>query len=197
MQSEDIMSDSQFLLLIKTLNKIASWLKWCFLSIVFAAVVLIFTGCAGYTINGIPTEKFKAMELKDGCKMVAGIATSSLVHFGGHVLAVNAMDKSWHLEDFRYEVVDSPMTDSEAAWMGRAGFIAQLFGGVLLNKFGPKESFFTSGYNIGTFTQIVTYPFIDGKYSDLEMINRNSNAGLELGLYTTASIYLMDIEKSK
>lgn len=153
--------------------------------------------CAGYTINGIPAQDFKNITPKQGVKLASGILTSNLVHFAGHVIAYEIMDKPWHLESGRYEIVDGYMTDSETAWAGRAGFITQLFCGYALNKLGPKNSYFIAGYNIGSFLEISTYPIFNTTYSDLKFIDRNSNASLEYGLYTAASIYLMDIHKTK
>ncbi|MFB5623158.1 MAG: hypothetical protein ACE5RH_04110, partial [Nitrosarchaeum sp.] len=153
------------------------------------------SGCAGYTINGIPSEGFRNITPKEGIKSLGGFAASNLVHIVGHAVVYGSMHKSWHIESARYEIVDGYLTDSEAAWAGRAGFIAQLIGGYALNKLGPKNSYFVAGYNMGSFFKISTYPILEGTYSDLELISRNSNSELEYGLYTAASIYLMDIHK--
>ena len=90
------------------------------------------------------------------------------------------------------EIVDGRMSDSQAAWFGRAGFLGQLAVGYGMRLAG-EQGYFVKGYQAGTLFEIATYPAVNawansGGGDDFEMIEREGNAGLEWAIYTTAAL---------
>ena len=163
----------------------------------FLVMVLLWCGCAGWTINGVPCERFKNMTAADAGYISAGIAASFAAHWVGHIATAELLGYDWHQEGLN-EVVYPPTTDSGMAWFGRSGFLSQLFiGGAI--KYGPwsndfKRGNFATGYHAGTVMEVVTYPVDIGCRGDLDLIDRNSNGMAEWFGYSVFSFMLLDPE---
>lgn len=148
-----------------------------------AAAAISCSGCSGYTYNGIRADQIKDMTWKHA----AGAAVSVfIVHPAGHIAYAQLTGHDWHIEGSS-EIVDGAMTDSDAAWFGRAGFLLQLAFGYGAKAAGCKSGFW-DGYNLGTQFEIMTYPLrrnsIEGGGDDFEMMDRSGNAWAEWALYS-------------
>lgn len=149
--------------------------------------VLLLSGCSGWTYNGIRGEDLR----HPSGGLVAGAVSSFVVHTAGHIAWCSIEGKKWHFDGLS-EMVDGNLTDSEAAWMGRAGFVAQLGVGWGM-KLAGVENDFTQGYNAATMFEVVSYPMwagIRGPGDDLEMIGRGGNEQLEWGIYSALAVRL-------
>lgn len=163
-------------------------------AILLVVMMIITTGCSGWVINGIPSERFRDMSFQDAAQFSAGIVTSGLVHtYLGHVLYLELSGTEYHI-DGNYEYIDEPISDAHAANIGRAGFLAQLGVGLLLEWIdNPDWDMFESGYDAYTLFNIGAYPLLvneDGM-GDLRMIERNSDEQFEYGLYTLGAAALL------
>ena len=139
-------------------------------------------------VNGVDFGK-RDLEKKEVAQMALGFAASFGAHWASHVVYLESKNTEWH-QDGLSEVVDGDLVGGENAAFGRAGFVGQLSVGVLLNIFRP-DSYFTKGYDIGTFTEIATYP-ISPKRGDLECIrDGDGDARLEWAGYTGLSTFLL------
>jgi hypothetical protein len=148
---------------------------------------LLFVGCANYTYNGIRGEDLQHPTLE----MVAGVGTAFVVHATGHFVAMSIMGHELHFEGLS-EITNDELTDSEAAWFGRAGFIAADGLGWTAKALGAKGDFW-KGYNAGVAFETATYPMWDnvrGDGDDLKMIDRHGYGSLEWGLWSASSIGL-------
>jgi hypothetical protein len=164
--------------------------------IVIVIALFFCSGCASknWTINGIPAERFKKMQAKDAIYLGTGMLSSFAAHWLGHVAYIEGINKDWHMEGWTTEYCDEYLTDGEAAWFGRSGFVGQLLVGATL-KYGPwskdfKQSYFVTGYHLGTTIEIVKYPFMS-PHGDLDLIDRHSNSTLEWAGYTATSLLLL------
>jgi hypothetical protein len=165
------------------------------LPLIIAALLLsMATGCANYTYNGIRGEDLQHPTLE----MAAGIGTAFVVHASGHFVAMAVMGHELHFEGLS-EVTDDELTDSEAAWFGRAGFLTANGVGWAAKALGAKGRFWR-GYNAGVAFETATYPMWDnvrGEGDDLKMIDRHGYGSLEWGLWSASSIFLNLDNKKK
>jgi hypothetical protein len=133
------------------------------------SLMTLLSGCSGWTYNGIRGEDLQ----HPSAKMLAGVGTSFVVHTVGHFAVMSAMGKELHFEGLS-EITNDELTDSEAAWFGRAGFLFQVGFGYGMKLAGVKGDF-ARGYNAATVFEVVTYPMwqpIRGQGDDLELIER-------------------------
>ena len=156
--------------------------------------VLFLTGCSGWTINGIPAERFRNAEPKEYAQLAAGAATSIGVHWLSHVVYFEANGIEWEQNGLR-EVVKQDLGGERKRWSGRIGFLGQLAGGAAL-KYSPwSDTWFATGYHIGTLAEIVSHPLLWGwDNSDLGYIG--DSAKIEWIAYTAASIWLLEPRKN-
>jgi hypothetical protein len=172
-------------------------------SVIFVTVSILVTVTPGYSeswtdnwsINGIPLAKFKEAKGADYLELAAGAGTSLLVHWLGHVAWLEASGKPWH-QDGLDEVCDEPLVGAQAAMFGRAGFIAQLAVGTVLKFTDLNNGTFATGYHLGTFGEVASYPAIHGyEQGDLGMIDKGSNAMIAHFVLTGwATALLIDFE---
>lgn len=155
-------------------------------TIATALCFIIVSGCAGWTVNGVRSDKITINH-------VGGMATSFLMHTAGHLVAAKAMGKDYHLEG-QSEIIDDLLTSSQAAWIGRAGYLGALAPGYAAKLLGCKNDFW-DGYNLGVVVETVGYPiarnFASGGGDDFEMIDRASNPWAEWGVYSVAALGLL------
>lgn len=169
---------------------------------IIAILTLVTTTHAGdwksqWTLNGIPLKNFAHLNGKDGVQLGAGILASFAVHTAGHLLYLESQGKSWHMEG-RSEICDDILTQSQQANFGRAGFIGQLFVGSILKLSKWDKSWFVTGYHIGSFFEIATYPLFNknytdqwGPHGDLALIDQSGSGNGELILYNTWAVTLL------
>jgi hypothetical protein len=163
--------------------------NYLFLSAIISLMILL-SGCSGWTYNGIRGEDLQ----RPSAKMLAGAGTSFVVHTTGHFVAMLIMGKELHFEGLS-EITNDELTDAEAAWFGRAGFLAQVGFGYGMKLAGVKGDFIR-GYNAATVFEVVTYPMwqpIRGKGDDLELIERGQGgqaATAEWAFWSGAAIGL-------
>ena len=70
--------------------------------------------------------------------------------------------------------------------------VFQLLVGTGLKFTKYNDSFFATGYHLGSFFEILTYPLFNKNKGDLHLIDRyGGNADLEYGLYTIWSGLLL------
>ena len=156
-------------------------------------VLFLTTAANAWTINGVEASTFKLHPVK----AISGALVSAAVHCAGHHLMAAAFNKSMDQDGF-YEVWHGTYTRSEEAWIGRAGFLAQLGTGFILNKLDIDESF-RAGFNGMSLVEITSYPFIhknekrDDNHitgaGDLGNIAASGNVRNELMLYIGTAIY--------
>jgi hypothetical protein len=160
-------------------------------------MIIALAGTANaWTINGVPSEKFKVSPVK----AVAGVVASALVHTAGHYVMAAAFGKSMHQnpDNIFEEVWEGSYSRSQEAWVGRAGFLAQLGTGFVLNKLDIGHDFML-GFNAMSLVEISSYPFVHENikrnryYSlgagDLGSIDASGQSGLEVMGYTLIAIY--------
>ena len=170
---------------------------------VFVVFSMVSTAHAkGWLINGIPAERIIHSSAKERLAMVGGLLASFAVHTAGHILVLEATGTDWHMDGI-HEVSDEDLNNTEAAWIGRAGFLSQLIFGTVLKHTKYRNTFFTTGYHLGSFVEISTYPFrhenrkfsgatgLVGSTGDLGCISRSNEAGLEYIAYTLWSLELL------
>ena len=144
-----------------------------------------------WKINGIQLSRFKNIQTKEVFELGAGVLASFAVHWAGHVIFLETHNKDWYQDGFS-EICTSPLTDSEGQWFGRSGMVAQLIVGTGLKFTKYNDSFFATGYHIGTFVEIAAYPFIHNDDGDLHLIDKfGGNWELEYGVYTLWSGLLL------
>lgn len=138
-----------------------------------------------WTLNGIPISRLHAHPLKSA----AGIALSLTAHCFGHH-AMGAMTGHVIHQDGLREVYPSSMTDSEIAWFGRAGFVAQLMLGHLLNSLNVDDTLRTA-YHMTTLIEVSTYPatYAHKDWGDMACINQQGDAQAELSIYTNWALF--------
>ena len=166
-------------------------------AVMFSTVFLwlwILSGCSGWTYNGIRGDDLRRASGSDLAAMGLGVATTYAIHSLGHVATAEIMGKPWHYYGLS-EIVDGQMSDCQAAWFGRSGFIAQLSFGYAMSHIRGIPGYFQKGYNSGTLFEISTYPamnraFNSGGGDDFEMIGRNGNPDLEYASYTALALGL-------
>lgn len=154
--------------------------------------MLMTFGCAGWTINGIPADKFRNAEPKEYAQLAGGVATTFLVHWLGHVVYFEANNIKWK-QDGLCEVHDNgSLSNSQKQMSGRAGFLGQLLVGTAL-KFSPwNDSMFVTGYHIGTNIEVIGYP-LSRPYGDFKTIDEaGGNAVAEYGVYSIWSLLLLE-----
>jgi len=154
-------------------------------SAIFVAILL--PGCSGWVYNGVRGEDLRHPTLE----MAAGVGTAFVVHATGHFVAMSAMGHELHFEGLS-EVTDDELNDSEAAWFGRAGFLAADGVGWAAKALGAKGDFWR-GYNAGVAFETMTYPMwqpIRGEGDDLRLIDRDGDGSLEWGLWSAAALGL-------
>ena len=149
---------------------------------------LILSGCAGWTINGIPCDRFKNADAKEYVQLVGGIATSFAVHWLGHVTYYELNNINWSQEGLS-EVAHEPVPDE--LMFSRAGFVGQLFIGSILKLTPWDDTFFVTGYHAGTCIEVMGYPITvpDGDYAGID--ENGGNADLEYGIYSTWALLLL------
>ena len=170
---------------------------------VFLVFSIVSTAHAkGWLINGIPADRIIHSSAKERLAMVGGLLTSFAVHTAGHILVLEATGTDWHMDGI-HEVSDEYLNNTEAAWIGRAGFLSQLIFGTVLKHTKYRHTFFATGYHFGSFAEISTHPFMHenrklsgatgliGSTGDLGCISRSNEAGLEYIAYTLWSFELL------
>ena len=153
--------------------------------ILIIITLTITTSAQAFEINGIPVEKFKVSPVK----AISGAAASAFVHLAGHYAVGEVFGVSM-TQDGLYERWDKTPQPWEEAIIGRAGFIAQLTTGYILNKL-DIDSDFRMGFNTMTFIEITTYDMVHGNSGDMANINLVSDAGAEVAAYSKVAQYLM------
>lgn len=153
------------------------------------AVILIsfifFYGCAGWNFNGVDLNKIKNGTNKDKAIVVLGIGASGLIHTAGHIVCAKSMGQDVSINGLG-EVYPDLTSNHKMRWIGRAGFISQLSVGYILNWIF-EDNYFVDGYNIGTASQILSYPI--RRAGDIQLINKGQGDGeLELGIYSILSL---------
>ena len=143
-------------------------------------------GCAGWTVNGVNTEKFKHLSASEKAVVAAGIGTSFIVHGASHVIYLESSGIDWH-QDGLTERIDQPITDREREMIGRSGMLGQLIVGIGLALSPWSDSLLVTGYHIGTFSQIITSPVFD--MGDMDWMG--DYAEIEWGAYSMGAAYLM------
>jgi len=161
--------------------------------VVLMMALCVFNGCSGWTYNGIRGDDLRMATGKDIVAMCAGGATTFAIHTLGHIAAAEAMDKPWHFSGLS-EIVDGTMSNDQAAWFGRSGFLAQLAVGYGLKACGI-DGYFAKGYTAGTVIEIATYParhdvYNSGGGDDFAMIERSGDKDLEYVTYTALALGL-------
>ena len=149
---------------------------------------LILSGCAGWTINGIPCDRFKNADAGEYAQLVGGIATSFTVHWLGHITYYELNGIDWSQEGLS-EVAHEPVPDKLT--FSRAGFVGQLLIGTVLKLTPWNDTFFVTGYHAGTCIEVMGYPITvrDGDYTGID--ENGGSAYLEYGIYSTWSLLLL------
>jgi hypothetical protein len=150
-------------------------------------IMIWVSGCSGWVYNGVRGEDLQHPTLE----MAAGVGTAFVVHATGHFVAMSIMGHELHFEGLS-EVTDDELTDSEAAWFGRAGFLAADGVGWVAKALGARGDFWR-GYNAGVVFETATYPMwqpVRGDGDDLRLIDRDGDGNLEWGLWSAAAIGL-------
>ena len=136
------------------------------LPIIMIIALLFATNCFAdwkdsWTINGIPLNKFKNATITEYAEFGLGIGTSFLAHWGSHALYCEVEGIKWHQEGLT-EVFDQRITGSQRRNFGWSGFVGQLALGTII-KFTPlNDTMFGTGFHIGNFLEVATYPAIHG-----------------------------------
>lgn len=155
-------------------------------------ILIFLTGCSGYTYNGLRYEDIKNPSLS----IVAGVIASYAVHTISHMAYAEFADIDYDFDAFS-EMFNGHVSDHDAAWFGRAGFIGQLSIGYGMKCLGIENDF-TRGYNSAAMFQITTYPawrsIIEG--DDFELIDRSGNSTLEWAIYSGLAVGLNFKKKS-
>jgi hypothetical protein len=123
--------------------------------------------------------------------MAAGVGTAFVIHAAGHFVAMSLMGKELHFEGLS-EVTDDELADSEAAWFGRAGFLAADGVGWTAKVLGARGDFW-KGYNAGVVFETATYPMwqpVRGEGDDLRLIGRDGDGNLEWVFWSAAALGL-------
>jgi len=143
-----------------------------------------------WKINGVPCQRFAHMEAKEYAQVSAGIATTFLSHWAGHVACYEIIGASWSQEGLSERYFKEGMSESEHQWCGRSGFIGQLAGGIALKLSPWRDSLFAAGYHIGTAAEIITYP-LHGMEDIKTVRSHGGDADLEYGAYSIMALWLM------
>lgn len=123
--------------------------------------------------------------------VAAGVATSVLVHVAGHYIAADITGSKIRQDGFK-EII-TYYKDSDARWIGRAGFIAQNGIALILTSFEKtRQSDFTRGFVIASALETWTYPVRYNEDGDLAMINKaGGNKDIEYGIYSAVAAHNM------
>lgn len=160
--------------------------------IVLILISVFVCSCSGFTYNGIRGDDLRNASIGDAAAIGAGIGARFLVHWAGHVAYFEANGIDWHQEGLS-EIVETRLSDSEAAWGGRAGFLSELGVGYAMKLLGFDNKF-TRAYNTASMVSIAVYPasneILVGNGGDFDMIDRDSNGDLEWAAYTALAIGL-------
>lgn len=151
-----------------------------------------------WTVNGIPIRQFKKTSGRDWAVFSAGVLSSWTVHWLSHVSYLEMENLEWYQEGYREEVT-TIMTDEQRRWLGRSGFVGQLIIGGVLKLTGMDKGYFGTGYHIGSFLHVSTYPMIHplDRYrgGDMGSLREGGgNAAAEYAAYTAASLFLLQPE---
>lgn len=158
-------------------------------------LILIFPGCAGWTINGIPADRFRNMEPKEYIEVAGGVGLSFLTHWLGHVAYLEIQGADWHQDGLSEVYMSKDLTESQNRCMGRSGFVLQLFVGTGLKHTKWADSWWVTGYQIGTVAEITTYPLHFHGIGDLNTIqNHGGNSDLEYALYSVWSLWNLQVK---
>jgi hypothetical protein len=139
-----------------------------------------------WAINGVPANRLSWERAGD---IALGVAASTAVHWLGHVVVLEASNTSWG-QIGTHEHLDERVSDDRAAWIGRAGYLADLAVGTALHFSRWRKSDFTLGYHAHSAGMILAYPMVF-KYGDLDLIERNAESGLEWFIYSGYSTLLL------
>ncbi len=115
----------------------------------------------------------------------AGMVASPVVHELGHAVALELTNTSYsfHPRDGRFSY-PTPESKRAEANIDRAGYVAQLTVGALLSTSNKISEDFLTGYKVGSFLEISTYPMRSGwSNGDLSSISK-----AEYGIYLGASL---------
>lgn len=163
--------------------------------VVIFLILITCSGCAGWSINGLDIDRYREATRGDQFKLIGGAVTSIATHYLGHVAYLEANSTDWHQSGL-CEIVDGDLVGGKYAAFGRAGFIAQLAVGTVLNLTMPG-SFFTDGYDMGSFLEITTHPIIPKPESDIRAIrDGGANGQAEWTAYAIYSGILLLIQEN-
>lgn len=161
-----------------------------------ALLVMLAPGvcCAGWaddwSINGIPLSRFRDAGPAEYAQLAGGIALTYLVHWGSHVVYMEAENIEWHQDGLAEIYCENGLSDSQHQWCGRSGFVGQLAIGLALDLSPWERSMFVTGYHIGTVAEILTYPATG--CADFDTIrDYGGDADLEYVLYSAGALWLM------
>ncbi len=153
--------------------------------------VLLLSGCAGWTINGIPGKKFINADPKEYTELVGGVAVSFLFHWLGHVAYYEINGIDWHQDGLKEISDHSVLSNSQVQMIGRSGFLGQLVVGTILNYSRWNNSIFATGYHLGSSIEVIGYPITSmGDYKLISDYGGNGN--VEYGFYSLWSLYLLE-----
>lgn len=115
--------------------------------------------------------------------VVAGAVASVIVHELGHIAMAE-------IEGVDYQITNPGqidyygLNDREERSIGRAGFITQLAGGFLLNRFCDNKDF-NIGYNFLSLGEVITYSARGG--GDFDMIDHGADSDIDRAVYLAMS----------
>lgn len=116
-----------------------------------------------WTLNGVPLNKFKHTTTKEKIQLGTGVITSLATHAFCQLAYLEMNGADWHMEMngiYPSEIYDSELSNKQAREFALAGMIGQLVFGTFLNLGTKKGNMFVTGYNIGSFIEISSYPLL-------------------------------------
>jgi hypothetical protein len=155
---------------------------------IYMITLILLSGCAhlgDWKVNGIPLSRFKDAGPKEYSQLAGGVGLSFLAHWAGHVVCLESQGAEWHQDGLSEVYTAKDLTESENRWVGRSGFVAKLLVGTGLKHTKWADSWWVTGYQIGTVAEITTYPVLFNGDGDLYTIrNHGGNADLEYLFYS-------------
>ena len=155
-------------------------------------ILLLLPGCAGWSINGVPADRFRHMEAKEYAQVAGGIGASFLTHWIGHAVYLEAESIEWNQDGFTEWFNTDNLPGYKRQMVGRSGFLMQLLIGTGL-KFSPwKTSLFATGYHACTAAEIISYSTHFHRSGDFFEINEGGGKGdLEYFIYSMWTGFLL------
>lgn len=134
------------------------------LLIIIMSLILYFDRCGyagGWTVNGVQVSKLS--QPKNIGKFALGCISSCLIHTAGHYIMGNVFGVAMRQnpENITEEIWSHDPGVTKTMVINRAGFIAQLGVGYLLNRSNLDKSY-RLGFNTFSLLEISTYQLIHG-----------------------------------